>query len=50
MFKKEPSVVYVGKEKKQVFVDAVKFGVGFYIGFNLARMAKRLLIITNVSK
>ena len=51
MKKMEPSVVYVGKEnKKKTFVEAVKFGVGFYVGFNLARMAKRLFIITSVSK
>ena len=51
MKKMEPSVVYVGKEKKKkTFVEAVKFGAGFYAGFNLARMIKRLFIITNISK
>lgn len=51
MKKVEPGVVYVGKEnKKHTFVEAVKFGVGFYIGFNAARMIKRLFIITNVAK
>ena len=51
MFKKEePRVVYVGKEKKNTFIDAVKFGLGFYVGFNMGRMIKRAFIITNISK
>ena len=48
----EPThTVFVGKEsKKNQFVEAVKFGFGFYIGFNLGRMLKRVIIATNVSK
>ena len=49
--KEEPRVVYVGKEsKKKVFVDAVKFGLGFYVGFNLGRIIKRTIILTNITK
>lgn len=49
--KREENIVYVGKEKKQhVFLDAIKFGFGFYIGFNMGRMIKRAFIITNISK
>lgn len=47
----EPSTVFIGKtEKKRPVVDAIKFGFGFYIGFNLGRMLKRIIIATNVSK
>jgi hypothetical protein len=49
--KHEEHVVCVGKEKKKnIFVEAVKFGAGFYVGFNMARVIKRLFIITNISK
>lgn len=49
MKKVEPNTILIGAkaEKKNVFVDAIKFGFGFYIGFNLARMAKKAFIITN---
>lgn len=51
MKKIEPHTVFIGKEpKKKTFVEAVKFGFGFYIGFNLGRMLKRVIIATNVSK
>ena len=52
MFKKEePNIVYVGKAtKKKTFVEAIKFGLGFYVGFNLGRMLKRTLILTNITK
>lgn len=51
MKKKEPNVVFVGKEnKKKTFIEAVKFGAGFYVGFNLARMVKRMFIFANISK
>ena len=51
MVKAQPQIVAIGKEpKKKTFVEAVKFGFGFYIGFNCGRMLKRLIIVTNVSK
>lgn len=52
MKKVEPThTVFVGKEsKKNQFVEAVKFGFGFYIGFNFGRMIKRFIIATNISK
>lgn len=44
-------VVMKGEDKvKTKFVDYVKLGLGFYIGFNLGRVLKRSIIITNISK
>ena len=52
MKKIEPThTVFVGKEtKKNQFVEAVKFGLGFYVGFNLGRVIKRTIILTNITK
>lgn len=40
-----------GDEKvKARFVDYVKMGFGFYVGYNIARALKRAIIITNITK
>ena len=37
-------ITYIDEKKKEnKFIEYVKFGAGFYIGFNLARLAKRLI-------
>lgn len=38
------------KNEKYGLVDYIKLGFGFYIGFNLGRVLKRVIIATNVSK
>lgn len=40
-------ITYVGdikeEKKENKFLEYVKFGAGFYVGFNLARLVKRLI-------
>lgn len=38
------------KDEKYGLADYIKLGFGFYIGFNLGRVLKRMIIITNVSQ
>lgn len=38
------------KEEKYSLTDYIKLGFGFYIGFNLGRVLKRVIIATNISK
>lgn len=50
MKKTDTNIIAVGvkeEKKKNQFVEAVKFGFGFYIGFSLGRMLKRAFLITN---
>lgn len=41
---KQMVIVFEHKKSKPRFLDSVKFGAGFYIGFKLARTAKYALI------
>ena len=44
---KEPNqmiIVFEHRKSKSRFLDSIKFGAGFYIGFKLARTAKYALI------
>lgn len=52
MKKNEEHVICVGKkeERRRPVMEAIKFGFGFYIGFNLGRMVKRIIVATNISK
>lgn len=37
------------KQEKYGLADYIKLGFGFYIGFNLGRVLKRVIIAMNVS-